>query len=130
VAVRAAVRWHFGATSEAYQAAARLVQRVRTNDTGDMGARGLDGALNPCYQISPVYPAALVDEKAEGEAQIGFIIDRDGRCRLARIVSATREEFGWTAATAIERWVFDPPKRHGQPTDERVSIPVNFSAPP
>jgi TonB family protein len=130
VAVRAAFRWHFGANSEAYQPLARLVQRVRTNDTADMGARGLDGALNPCYQISPVYPAALVGEKAAGEALIGFIIDHDGRCRLARIISATREEFGWAAATAVERWVFDPPRRDGQPTDVRVSIPFHFSAPP
>ena len=130
VAVRASVRWHFGAEADAYRSTARLVQRVRANDTADLGARGLDGALTPRYQISPIYPAALLDEKAAGEAQISFIIDRDGRCRLARTVSATREEFGWAAATAIERWVFAPPRRHGQPTDVRVSIPVNFSAPP
>jgi TonB family protein len=130
VAARAAVRWHFGVNSEGYQPLARLVQRVRNNDTADMGARGLDGALNSRYQISPVYPAALVDEKAAGEAQIGFIIDHDGRCRLARIISATREEFGWAAATAVERWVFDPPRRGGRPTDVRVTIPFHFSAPP
>ncbi len=130
VAVRASVRWHFEPTSETYQATARLVQRVRNNDTADMGARGLDGALTPRYQISPVYPAALVGEKAEGDAQISFIIDQTGRCRLARILSASSEEFGWAAATAVERWVFDPPHRGGHPTDVRVNIPFHFSAPP
>jgi TonB family protein len=130
VAVRASIRWHFGPTSETYQATARLVQRLRNNDTADMGARGLDGALTPRYQISPVYPAARVGKKAEGEAQIGFIIDQTGRCRLARIISASHEEFGWAAATAVERWVFDPPHRGGHPTDVRVNIPFHFGAPP
>jgi TonB family protein len=95
-----------------------------------MGSKGLDGPLSPVHQIAPFYPAALLGEKPGGNAVIAFVIDREGRCRLARIVSATREEFGWAAATAIERWVFNPPKRNGQPTDVRVSLPVNFSAPP
>ena len=129
-AARATARWHFGADTEAGRAVARLVQRIRNNDTADMGARGLDGPLAPAYQISPIYPAALAGEKPAGEAQISFIVDRDGRCRLARILSATREEFGWAAATAVERWVFAPPRRNGQPADVRVIVPFQFSAPP
>jgi TonB family protein len=129
VPVRASARWHFGAETAAGRAVARLVQRMRADDTAGMGARGLDGALKPRYQVSPVYPAARAGEKPAGEAQISFIIDRDGRARLARVISATREDLGWAAATAVERWVFDPPRRGGQPTDVRVSIPFNFEAP-
>jgi TonB family protein len=39
------------------------------------------------------------------------------------------EAFGWAAATAVERWVFDPPKRGGQPVDVRVTIPFQFDLP-
>lgn len=132
VTVKATARWHYSLTpdSAVYQATERLVQRLRRNDTADMGPKGLDGQLSPVHQIPPFYPASLLGEKPTGDAVIAFIIDRDGRCRLARIVVATREEFGWAAATAIERWVFDPPRCGGQPTDVRVSIPVDFSAPP
>jgi len=132
VAVKATARWHYSlaADSPQFQSTERLVQRLSYNDTADMGSKGLDGPLSPVHQIAPFYPAALLGEKPGGNAVIAFVIDREGRCRLARIVSATREEFGWAAATAIERWVFNPPKRNGQPTDVRVSLPVNFSAPP
>jgi TonB family protein len=71
----------------------------------------------------------LLGEKPSGGATIQFIVDRTGRCRLARIVSATREEFGWAAATAVERWVFDPPRKKGETVDIRVSIPFTFNPP-
>jgi TonB family protein len=110
-------------------AATRLIERLRSNDTEGMGARGLDKRLNPRYRDPPAYPAKLLGDKMTGEAEIAFIIDREGRGRVARIVSATQEEFGWAAATAVERWVFDPPKRGGQPTDVRVTIPFKFDPP-
>jgi TonB family protein len=131
VASKASQRWHFSVApdSAVFHATMRLLQRMRANDTADMGARGLDGRLNPRYQLEPSYPSRLFQEKPSGEATIQFIVDRTGRSRLARIVSATREEFGWAAATAVEQWVFDPPRRGGQPTDVRVSIPFKFSPP-
>jgi TonB family protein len=79
--------------------------------------------------MPPAYPAKLLSEKLAGKAEIAFIIDREGHCRLARIVSANHELFGWAAATAVERWVFDPPKRGGQPVDVRVTIPFTFDPP-
>ena len=131
VEVRASLRWHFSLAPESavFQATSRLLERVRANDTADMGAKGLDGQLKPRRQVPPLYPARLLQEKPSGDATIQFIVDRGGRCRMARIVSATREEFGWAAATAVEQWIFDPPRRGGQPADVRVSIPFQFSPP-
>jgi TonB family protein len=60
---------------------------------------------------------------------IDFVIDRDGRARLPQIISATSEEFGWAAATAVAQWVFRPPLRGGQPVDIKVRIPFSFKAP-
>jgi TonB family protein len=117
------------ARGEAGSVRTRLAERLRHGETEGMGARGLDAPLNPRYQEPPVYPTKLLGEKATGAAEIAFIIDREGRCRLARIVSATHELFGWAAATAVERWVFDPPKRDGQAVDVRVTIPFEFDPP-
>ncbi len=131
VAVKASLRWHFSLAPDSAlaQAAGRLLARVRDNDTADMGARGLDRPLNPRYQVQPPYPSQLLEQKPSGRAAIQFIVDRDGRCRMARIVSATREEFGWAAATAVEQWVFDPPRKGGKTVDVRVSIPFEFNPP-
>jgi len=127
----ASIRWHFSLAPDSAlaQVTGRLLKRLRAGDTAGMGARGLDGRLNPRDQIQPLYPTVLLGEKPSGGATIQFIVDRTGRCRLARIVSATREEFGWAAATAVERWVFDPPRKKGETVDIRVSIPFTFNPP-
>jgi TonB family protein len=86
--------------------------------------------LVPFYQVEPVYPDS-VDRKAfpEGFVEVEIIIDRTGRARLPRIASATTSDFGWSAATAVSQWVFDLPKRGGQPVDVMLSIPFHFEAP-
>jgi outer membrane biosynthesis protein TonB len=45
------------------------------------------------------------------------------------VISATQEEFGWAAATAVSQWVFKIPLRAGQPADVRVRIPFDFKVP-
>jgi TonB family protein len=106
----------------------RLLQALREGTVGS--AKGLDGKLVPVFRMTQVYPAALkLDGRPAGTAMIEFVIDREGRARLPRIVSATREEFGWAAATAAAQWVFQPPMRGGQPVDVKVRVPFNFAAP-
>ena len=106
----------------------RLVADLRS-DKIDPAVK-LDERLAPIYRIPPVYPAALeAAERPAGKAVIEFVIDREGRCRLPRIVSATREEFGWSAATAVAQWVFKAPLRGGQPVDVLIKVPFEFAAP-
>jgi TonB family protein len=62
----------------------------------------------------------------KGVAVVEFVIDRDGRVRLPRIVSATRPSLGWSAATALSQWVFTTPMRGGKPTEVKVQIPIEF----
>jgi TonB family protein len=106
---------------------ARLVTDLRAGGPGVPGASGLDERLKPLWRGFPVYPAALQEERPVGQAVIEFIIDRGGRVRLPRVKSATREEFGWAAANAISQWVFERPRRQGEPADVTVSIPVEFT---
>ncbi|HYP16185.1 MAG TPA: TonB family protein [Opitutus sp.] len=109
-------------------ALARLVNGLRAGSVS--GAKGLDTRLAPTFQVSPGYPANLVGASAEaGSAQIDFVVDREGRARLPKVVSATREEFGWAAATAVAQWSFQLPRRGGEPVDVKVRIPFNFTPP-
>lgn len=95
------------------------------------GGVGLDENLAPLYRVTPTYPAALrAGGRPAGQAVIESVVDRDGRARLPRIVSASHAEFGWAAATAAAQWVFKAPLRGGQPTEVRVQLPFAFSAPP
>ena len=107
----------------------RLIAARRANQIGP--AKNLDEKLTPLYRAPPAYPASLAEgDQPAGGAEIEFVIDREGRARLPRIVSATREEFGWAAATAVSQWVFKAPSRGGKPIDVVVKIPFEFAAPP
>lgn len=131
VPVKATWRWHFAPveTPGVSWPPGRLAERLREGDTAGMVAKGLDARPRPRYQPPPQYPLEFEGAKPAGKAEIQFIVDVDGRCRLARIVSASDERFGWAAATAVERWVFDPPTRGGQPVDVRFTIPFEFQPP-
>lgn len=105
-----------------------LVRALRADKVGE--ARGLDERLTPWFRVSPIYPEALrAAGRPAGSAEIEFVIARDGRARLPRIVTATHEALGWAAATAIGQWVFKAPRRDGQPVEVKVRIPVTFSPP-
>jgi len=106
----------------------RLLAALRAKQVG--GTQGLDEKLTPLYRVAPTYPGILRKNGGPaGRAEIDFIVDRDGRARLPRIVSASDEAFGWAAATAVGQWVFKAPVRGGQHVDVVVRIPFNFKAP-
>jgi TonB family protein len=131
VPIRATKRQKFSlaAAGDSGAPVTRLVERLRRQEAESMKAKGLDAPLNPRFREAPTYPARWLAERPKGKAEIRFIIDREGRCRIAQIISASHEEFGWAAATAVERWVFDPPRRGGKTVDVRVSIPFEFPPP-
>jgi TonB family protein len=86
----------------------------------------LDKPLSAIRQQAPVYPYALESDGLSGRAEIEFVIDRNGHVYFPRIVSATQEDFGWAAATAISRWRYQPPTKGGAKVDARAIVTVNF----
>lgn len=101
----------------------RLVKLARANAIG--GGRGLDQRLSPLYRVLPAVPeSAKSGEKVT--VTVEFVIDRDGRVRLPRFLNGPSEAYGWSAVTAVSQWVFQAPRRGGQPTDVKVQIPVAF----
>ena len=83
--------------------------------------------------VSPVYPQSLFatgDQAAKGgEAVVECFINAQGRVLLPRIISASTEDCGWAAATALLRWEFAPPTKGGKPVATRIHIPLEFVPP-
>lgn len=109
------------------ESAERLL-KARKKDPASVLAdlRQLDRVPKARYQPSPVLPDAMREKPVVAEAEIEFIIDRTGRAQLPRVRSATREDFGWAAATAVARWIFAPPTKNGKPVDVKVVVPVAY----
>lgn len=127
VAVKLAVEWTFEPSDGS--ANDRVAALLRPDGAGIAGAKGLDRRLVPLWRGFPAYPQTLLADRPDGQAEIEFVIDRDGRARCARVKQATHEDFGWAAATAISQWVFERPMRNGEPVDVKVTIPVDFKPP-
>ncbi len=108
--------------------ARRVLASLRQGASQFTMATELDERPKAIRQDSPVYPRALKDDGLTGQAEIEFVIDRDGRVLFPRIVSASHEDFGWAAATAVAQWQFQPPQKGGRQVDAIMRVPVLFDA--
>ncbi len=104
----------------------RLLKVLKKNPEAVLTLKDLDAPPKPRYQPSPVLSEAMIEAGEVEEAMVEFIIDRAGRAQLPRVVSASNEEFGWAAATAVARWQFTPPTKDGKPVDARARQPLKF----
>jgi TonB family protein len=114
---------------EANPADQRLVRLLQPGGAGVGAPKGLDRKLIPLWRGYPIYPPEFIGQQLEGQSEVEFIIDREGRARLPRVLKASEEGFGWAAATAISQWVFERPTRAGEAVDVTVRIPVSFQPP-
>jgi TonB family protein len=80
------------------------------------------------YRVHPEIPDQLAKSGEAAAATIECILDRRGHIQLPQVMSASHAEFGWSAATAAARWLFQPPTRGGQPVDVVVRIPFERPA--
>lgn len=128
--VMAAASLHFNFSGEATldPEARRILAELRKPQPAFCTLQELDERPKTVRQDSPVYPRALKDDSLTGQAEIEFIVGADGRVHYPRIVSATQEDFGWAAATAIAQWQFQPPTKDGKHVDVRMTVPVLFDA--
>jgi len=93
-------------------------------------AKELDKLPPPLLKaVKPVFPQSLLGSTTQNEAVIECIIDSTGHVQLPRIISATTEDCGWAAATALLAWEFAPPTKAGRPVATRMRIPLEFVPP-
>lgn len=118
-----------GETDTLHPDIARLSQALAPGGAGIGAATQLDRRITPVWQVQPQRPADFLAQSNPAEAVIEFIVDREGRARLPRVVRSTLPSVGWAAATAVSCWVFERPTQRGEPVDVRVTIPLTFPAP-
>ena len=106
-----------------------LLSRIRGGKFTPANANELDVRLTPKFRAIPIYPTCLLERGPAGSARVEVIVDKKGRAVLPRIVEASEPEFGWAAATAVQRWRFDPPTVGGKPVEVKVVIPMRFTQP-
>jgi len=108
--------------------ARRVLTELRKSQPAICTVAELDQRPKAINQESPVYPRALKDDGLTGQAEIEFVVTSEGKVLFPRIVSATQEDFGWAAATAVAQWRFQPPVKNGQKVDARMTVPILFDA--
>jgi len=106
----------------------RVLAELRKLKPAILAASELDERPKALTQTSPVYPRALKDDGLTGQAEIEFIVSRDGSVMFPRIISATYEDFGWAASVAVAQWHFQPPLKNGRPVEARMTVPILFTA--
>lgn len=89
-------------------------------------AAALDAPIKPVSRRKPNFPKSVNESVTSGEAMIECLIDKKGRVRLPRIVSATEPAFGYAAVQAVSAWWFEIPHKAGKPVVTRVQIPFKF----
>lgn len=107
-------------------ASERLMALEKKHPEEIVGMSRLDQPFRPLSQRAPLFPTAAGLGET-GEALIEILVDKEGRARLPRIVSASAPAFGYAAAQAVGVWRFEPPKMGGKPVVARVQVPVKFS---
>lgn len=96
---------------------------------GVAGAGDLDAPLRALLQVQPSVPPSLRQARVAGSATVEFYVDAQGRVLLPELASASHEEFGWAALTAVNQWRFEPPRRGGQPVVARGRVQLKVDAP-
>lgn len=96
-------KWRFKpASADGKPIECRMRTRVRFAlvDTAATTAAAGDGA-----RLQPVYPAALLQQRIEGYAEVEFDLDADGSVRNAHVIAAMpRGEFELAALAAVRGW--------------------------
>jgi protein TonB len=78
---------------------------------------GPDRPARVVYSISPKFPRALWDQNIDGDATVRFTVGQDGKAHDARVIEASRKEFGDAALGAIQEWRFTPGTIGWKPAD-------------
>jgi len=108
--------------------ARRILAELRKPAPAIFTAAQLDERPKVIQQTSPAYPRALKDDGLTGQAEIEFVVSRDGRVLFPRIVSASHEDFGWAATVAVAQWRYQPPQKDGRNVEVRMTVPILFTA--
>jgi TonB family protein len=119
-------RFEFPAKPPLDAVASQILAELRKPEPALTPVAELDAKPEPIRQPVATYPWVLRGDEISGEAEIEFVIDRNGRTLFPRIVSATHEDFGWAAATAVLNWRYKSPLKAGVKVDTRITEKIVY----
>jgi TonB family protein len=91
---------------------------------------GLDAPLVSRFRPAMKVPDEVVKAGTPASAVIEIVVDEEGHAQLPRVVSSTDAAFGWAAATAAARWIYDPPAQKGQAVAAFLQVPFTYTPRP
>jgi TonB family protein len=109
------------------ESASDILRQLAQPEPGIVEAAALDEAPRELTARKLPYPVGFRAAGLEGSAEIEFYIDRRGDVQLPRIISATHEDFGASAALAVACSRYEPPRKQGEVVVARMRRVVTFS---
>lgn len=106
--------------------ASEILAELRKPEPALTPVAELDAKPEPIRQPVATYPWVLRGDEISGEAEVEFVVDRNGRTLFPRIVSSTHEDFGWAAATAVLDWRYKSPMKAGAKVDTRITEKIVY----
>jgi TonB family protein len=86
----------------------------------------LDKPATPQRQEQHTFPYTIESDGLGGSAEIEIVIDRTGRVFFPRVLTATNRWIGYSAATLVSRWRYQPPLKNGQPVHARHTVKIKY----
>ena len=77
-------------------------------------------------EVKPRYTRAAMESHIEGDVELEAIVERDGSVGEIRILRPLFPDLDRSAADAVRQWRFEPPRFHGSPVRQRVSVILSF----
>jgi TonB family protein len=79
------------------------------------------------HGVIAVYPFELLRDHVSGTAVVRFIVSPDGNIEQAKVINATRPEFGQALLAMLDEWKFQPAIKDGKPTEAPIEVHQEFS---
>jgi protein TonB len=77
-------------------------------------------------EVRPMYTPEARRAKVQGEVVLKTVINQEGEPTDIRVVQSLEESLDREAVKALERWVFEPGRRNGDPVRVEVEIRLSF----
>ena len=77
-------------------------------------------------EVRPQYSAEAMKAKVQGEVVLRAVVSQKGQPTDIRVVQSLEESLDKEAVKALERWLFEPGRRNGDPVRVEVEVMLSF----
>jgi TonB family protein len=98
-------------------------------EPSDQRAYKIGGGVSPpriTYKVEPEYSEEARSAGFQGAVVLDIVVGADGKARDIRVVRPLGLGLDQKAIEAIQKWIFDPGKKGGEPVPVIARVEVNF----